>query len=93
MAVTVKRARRRDDSDEDEGALPSQIQVKHTIQLPASLWSKLNQRSRYWGISKSEALRRAIWLFTYVADRMDEQSEIIVQRPDGKQERLVISPY
>ena len=68
-------------------------QVKHTIQLPMKLWAELERRARRWGVSKSEALRRAVWLFTYVADRMDEGSEIVVHRSDGKEERLVISPY
>jgi len=36
-------------------------QVKHTIQMPAPLWGDFGLECRASGITKSEALRKAIW--------------------------------
>jgi hypothetical protein len=80
----------RDDGDGQPDAIE---QVKHTIQLPLRLWTALDRRARLWGVSKSEAIRRAVWVLVYLGDRMDEGSEIVVHRSDGKEERLVIAPY
>jgi hypothetical protein len=79
--------------DDDDGQPVAVEQVKHTIQLPLRLWTALDRRARIWGVSKSEAIRRAVWLLVYIGDRMDEGGEIVVHRADGKEERLVIAPY
>jgi hypothetical protein len=67
--------------------------VKHTLQLPVKLWTEFGIRARRLAITKSEALRRAVWLFIFVSDCIEEGAEIRVHRPDGREERLVISPY
>jgi hypothetical protein len=96
MAQELAHSRGTVDRPADDSAAAEHLdveQVKHTIQLPLGLWSKLEQRARRWGVTKAEALRRAVWLFTYVADCMDDGATIMVERPDGQHERLVISPY
>jgi hypothetical protein len=72
---------------------PDHVQVKHTVQLPLALWADLERRANSRGITKSEALRRAVWLFTYLSDRMDDGTEVALVSRDGKRERLVIAPY
>lgn len=72
----------------DEGGME---QVKHTLQLPVKLWTAFEDRVGKIGISKSEGVRKAIWLYTFVAD--EEVSEMVIHRSNGKEERLVISPY
>lgn len=67
--------------------------VKHTIQLPIQLWTAFSRRCRRGGISKSEGLRRSVGLYILIADGIDDGSEIVLHRPNGKQERLVISLY
>jgi hypothetical protein len=84
------RGRDRDREQEDDEA-PEQ--VKHTIQLPVKLWTDFSARARRLGVTKSEALRRAVWIFIYVADSLEEGAEIKVERANGTTERLVISPY
>jgi len=68
-------------------------QVKHTLQLPLKLWEAFGARARRSGISYAEALRRAVWVFNFLADGIDDGSEIILRHKDGREERLVISPY
>lgn len=94
MATTTLRNRiagRADAREQDDEEAPEQ--VKHTIQLPVRLWTEFAARARRIGVTKSEALRRAVWLFIYVSDCREEGAEITVHRADGTNERLVISPY
>jgi hypothetical protein len=77
----------------EDGEAEEAEQVKHTLQLPLKLWEAFGRRARRSGISKAEALRRAVWVFNFLADRIDDGSEIIIRDKDGKEQRLVISPY
>jgi hypothetical protein len=84
--------RERENVQEQDDEAPEQ--VKHTLQLPVRLWSQFGARARRIGVTKSEALRRALWIYVYIADVLDEEgAEIRVHRGDGTTERLVISPY
>lgn len=50
--------------------------VKHTLEVPAPLWMALQSRARRYGSSASSALRKAIWQWTDLLDRVDPVEEI-----------------
>jgi metal-responsive CopG/Arc/MetJ family transcriptional regulator len=63
-----------------------------TVSLPSKVWDALEQSAKTDCISKTEALRRAVWIYLYLMDRVRSRCEIIIERPDGNSERVVF-PY
>jgi metal-responsive CopG/Arc/MetJ family transcriptional regulator len=63
-----------------------------TVNLPARLWTELEETANTDQISKTEALRRAVWVYLLLRKRLDEGAEVLLTRPDGVQERLLL-PY
>src|SRR3982074_2685856 len=91
MGLERSRSASRHDVSDAAGAQEAG-QGKHTLHLPTKLWGALDQRAKTWGISKSEALRRAVWLLTAIGDRLDEGSEVVVRDKNGREDPLIISP-
>jgi hypothetical protein len=67
--------------------------TRTTVNLPVDLWDEFGDRARRRGISKSEALRRALWLYNLVDSRLASECDFIVVWPDGDEETIKLSPY
>jgi hypothetical protein len=63
-----------------------------SISLPSTVWTALEESAKKEGITKSEALRRATWVYLFLIDRLRAGCEVVIERPDGTSER-VIFPY
>ncbi len=77
----------------DKPIVDKQDQTKVTISLPEQLWAELERRALARGVTRTEALRRAIWLYTFIDQRIAEGAEFHVLRPDGTDGTLLLSPY
>lgn len=93
MATRTATAAPRPENTDRKGSeqvvdLPARI----TVNLPAKVWEALEESAKKEGISKTEALRRAVWVYLFFIDRIRSGSEIVIERPDGTTER-VIFPY
>ena len=76
----------RDESDVVE--LPARV----TVNLPAKVWDELTKSAKVDGISRTESLRRAVWVYLFFRGRIRAGHEVILEDPDGRTER-VIFPY
>ncbi len=72
----------------DVAELPARI----TVNLPTRVWDSLTGSARTDGISRTEALRRAVCVYLFFVERIRTGSEVILERPDGETERVVF-PY
>ena len=63
-----------------------------TVNLPLKVWEAVEEVARKDGITRTEALRRAISVDLYLREQVDQGSYIIVEKPDGTRERIVF-PY
>jgi hypothetical protein len=63
-----------------------------TVNLPVKVWDALEAAAKADGITRTEALRRAISVDLYFRQQVENGSVIVVERPDGSSERVVF-PY
>lgn len=63
-----------------------------TVNLPIKVWEALEAGARTDGVSRTEALRRAISVDLYFREQVRSGAEIVVERPSGASERVVF-PY
>ena len=63
-----------------------------TVNLPNKVWGALEEAARADGITRTEALRRAISVDLYFREQIRNGAEILVARSDGSTERVVF-PY
>ena len=54
-----------------------------TVNLPARVWDVLEATVREDGITRTEALRRAIVVENYIRQRIAAGDEIVIRRQDG----------
>jgi len=88
MAVRTLKARK---AAEEAEAPPAAARV--TVNFPSPVWKDLTKSAQRHGITRTEALRRAVWVYLYFIRRIrDEGCEVILERPDGERERLLF-PY
>ena len=75
-----------------DGAEVVELPARVTVNLPTKVWDELGSSARADGISRTEALRRAVWVYVFFIGRIRSGSEVLLERPDGKTERVVF-PY
>ena len=61
-----------------------------SITLPQRSMASLDLRAAKDEITRSEALRRAIWVYTELRDREETGAHIVIYHVDGKEERLLL---
>jgi Ribbon-helix-helix protein, copG family len=66
--------------------------VKLTVNLPPRVWEVLKRLAEEQGITKTEALRRAISTEAFRHEVQKSGGRIMVERKDGSVERVVF-PY
>jgi hypothetical protein len=66
---------------------------KVTAALPEDLWNDFGHRASARGITRVEALRRAVWLYTVIDERIAAGAKVRIEYPDGTDESLLLSPY
>ena len=86
-ARTVRRHRLADEAKAEAGI------TRTTINIPEDLWAEFAKRARSRGLSKSEATRRALWLYNLVDSRLAARCEFLVVWPDETEETIKLSPY
>ena len=69
-----------------------ELPARVTVNLPTKVWDELTNSARTDGISRTEALRRAVWVYLFFIGRIRAGHEVILEGPDGRTER-VIFPY
>lgn len=63
-----------------------------TVNLPTKVWDALEAAAHEDGITRTEALRRAISVDLYFRGQIAKGGMIVVEHPDGTSERVVF-PY
>lgn len=68
--------------------------TKVTFNLPLKLWESFQERATAKGITVSEQLRRAMWVFQMLDDQVAAGRNILIEDPTGKEPttRLVLEP-
>lgn len=70
---------------------PTHDVVKLTVNLPSRVWQAVLDLAAFYGVSKTEALRRAISTEHFRMQVEQDGGRLLVER-DGKVERVVF-PY
>ncbi len=90
MAIRTRAARASKAGAAVEQELPP---ARVTANLPAPVWRDFTKWAQRQGITRTEALRRAVWVYVYFMRRIREDGcEIVLEKPDGERERLLF-PY
>ncbi len=61
-----------------------------TVNLPTRVWEALEKAAKSDGITRTEALRRAIAIDLYLREQVRNGGSVMVETPDGH-ERLVFT--
>ncbi len=61
-----------------------------TVNLPTRVWEALEEAAKSDGITRTEALRRAIAIDLYLREQVRNGGSVMVETPDGH-ERLVFT--
>lgn len=61
-----------------------------TVNLPTRVWQALEEAARSDGITRTEALRRAIAIDLYLRQQVRKGASVVVETPEGS-ERLVFT--
>jgi hypothetical protein len=89
-APRVRSTRNRSQADE---AMADLTLMRTTVNLPEDLWAEFAERAKRRGISKTEAMRRALWLYNLLDSRLAARCDFVVVWPDGEEETIKLSPY
>jgi hypothetical protein len=65
-------------------------QARVTVSLPEVVWSYVEQYAEENGLSKTDALRRAISLFRRAAEASRNGQRLIIENPDGSDRREIL---
>ena len=61
-----------------------------TVNLPTRVWHALEEAAKSDGITRTEALRRAIAIDLYLREQVRNGASVVVETPEGP-ERLVFT--
>jgi hypothetical protein len=89
-AIAARKTRR--ERTKTEHTNDGEAAARVTVTLPSGVWEALEHSAKKERISKSEALRRAAWVYLFLMERLRSGCELVIERPDGNSER-VIFPY
>jgi hypothetical protein len=62
------------------------------IGLFKTTWLRLISRAEKDGIDVSEAMRRAVWLYTMVRERQEHGAMLVIETPEGRDEAVWLEP-
>ena len=69
--------------------MSEQAKAKLNISLPTKVWEALVATAETEEITRTEALRRAIWTYAFLLGRVHSGCHVVIERPDGNSERVV----
>jgi len=61
------------------------------VNLPTSVWEKLEEAARTDGITRTEALRRAITIDLWLREQVRNGASVVVETPEGHEKELVFT--
>lgn len=61
-----------------------------TVNLPTSVWEKLEEAARSDGITRTEALRRAITIDLWLREQVRNGASVVVETPEGETKKELV---
>lgn len=62
--------------------------TKVTVHLPEKLWTSFQQRAQAKGVTVTELLRRAIWVYGTLDDKQAEGFTLVIEDPLGEKKAV-----
>ena len=60
------------------------------MNLPTSVWEKLEEAARSDGITRTEALRRAITIDLWLREQVRNGASVVVETPEGEMKKELV---